>query len=591
VLKEVIEVFERKYREGSIPGNKDFYITKEHIPTDGDYIILHEKDDGFTADMPVKLKMDKKTRVIETTNLYFDFIQSADYMSKYLESNKAIADKNIHSNNYLTLFVKKENLFNGKITEETLTSYYEVFKEPYKKKYSKPQLRKAYEAMEQKYGKSNREKIEKIERWVKENLFHLAIENDNSYLKLFFYYDLEEYRKESEKYIITNIYNSADYNTLIDQIIYGVPNNNMGLNSKKPFLEQKTRKNSVPVLLSQEEVLLQKKFFDYLNNMAAKGKVNLYFSEDEIFPYDNQTNPDTDFCGYFIRVEKGIEPEIHDFDIITSYSNQIRPLKIKNVLRIKSSDLEYKTVYTLSELKKIIDSLLFRNYLSKNYFNEASKIRIYDENLKKNLLLARKSLFDWFYKGIDDDIWEVLKRSCLDLTKGSIYMGELWKDGGRARELFNIYISLMYYFEGRELVDNSLLDVEKLREKINQKKTGQLDSDEEYYFAVGQLTNYFLTLSKAKVKSHFLSKPILTSKSNEKIRSELKKLYFKYMYDIKLGKRFHNLYGMVCTYIVQNQEVNEDALLAGFLHSSLIYEVKDTQDNDEIVIDTEGETN
>jgi CRISPR-associated protein Csh1 len=170
-------------------------------------------------------------------------------------------------------------------------------------------------------------------------------------------------------------------------------------------------------------------------------------------------------------------------------------------------------------------------------------------------------------------------------------MGELWKDGGRARELFNIYISLMYYFEGRELVDNSLLDVEKLREKINQKKTGQLDSDEEYYFAVGQLTNYFLTLSKAKVKSHFLSKPILTSKSNEKIRSELKKLYFKYMYDIKLGKRFHNLYGMVCTYIVQNQEVNEDALLAGFLHSSLIYEVKDTQDNDEIVIDTEGETN
>lgn len=589
MLKELIEVFEKEYLEGSIPGNIDFYITREHIPADGDYIILHETDNGYMADSPIRIKTGKN-KEIETTHPYFDFIQSADYMSRYLESNKAIADKNIHSNNYLTLFVKKENLLNGKITDETLTSYYEVFKEPYKKKYTKPQLRKAYEAMEQKYGKSDKDKIGKIERWVKENLFHLDIENDSSYLKLFFFYDLEEYRKESEKYILTNIYNSADYNAVIDQIIYGVPNNNMGLNSKKPFLEQKTRKNSAPVLLSQEEVLLQKKFFDYLNNMATKGKVNLYFSEDGIFPLDNHTNPDVDFCGYFIHIEKGMEPEIHDFDIITRYSNQIRPLKIKNILRIQSSELEYRTVYTLSELKKIIDSLLFRNNLCKNYFTEAGKIRIYDENLKKNLLLARKSLFDWFFKGIDDNVWDVLKRSCLDLTKGSIYMGELWKDGGRARELFNFYISLKYYFEGRELMDNSLLDIEKLREKVNQVKTGRIESDEEYYFAVGQLTNYFLTLSKAKVKSHFLSKPILTSKSNEKIKSELKKLYVKYMYDIKVGRRFHNLYGMVCLYVVQNQEVNEDALLAGFLHSSLIYEVKDTDNKDEIEIDSEKET-
>ncbi len=591
MLKEVIEVFEKEYRKGSIPENKDYYITKDHIPADGEYIVLHETDNGFTADEPIIIKMDKKTKIIETTNPYFDFIQYADYMSRYLESNKSITtDKNIHSNNYLTLFVKKENLLNGKITQETLTSYYEVFKEPYKKKYTKAQLKKSYEALEEKYGKSDKDKIDKIERWVKENLFHLAKENDSGYLKLFFFQDLEEYRKESEKYTLTNIYNSADYNTVIDQIIYGVPNNNMGLNSKKPFLEQKSRKNSVPILLSQEEVLIQKKFFDYLNNIATKGKVNLYFSEEGILTLDNDTNPDLDFCGYFIRIEKGMEPEIHDFDIITSYSNQIKPLNIKNILKIQSSNLEYKTVYTLSELKKIIDSLLFRNKLSKNYFTEASKIRIYDEILKKNLLLTRKRLFDWFYKGIDDNVWDVLKRSCLDLTKGSIYMGELWKDGGRARELFNFYISLKNYFEGRELMDHSLLDVEKLRGKVNQVMTDRFESDEEYYFAVGQLTNYFLSLSKAKTKNHFLAKPILTSKSNEKIRSELKKLYVKYMYDIKLGRRFHNLYGMVCLYIVQNQQVNEDALLAGFLHSSLIYEVKDTDNKDEIKIDTEKET-
>lgn len=585
MLKDVIQMFEKEYIEGSTAGNKDYYITREHIPADGEYIIIRETDNGFEVADRVKIKYDKKTKTLEKTNQYFDFIQYADYMSRYLESNKAISDKNIHSNNYFTLFIKKENIFNGKVTEETLTNYYEVFKEPYKKKYSKPQLRKAYELLEEKYGRSDVGRIEKIEAWVKDNLFYFKVEEDKSYLKLFFFYDIEEYKKESEKYILTNVYNSADYNTLINDELYGVPNNNMGLNSKKPFLEQKSRKNTSPILLSQDEVLIQKKFFDYLNNMATKGLVNLYFGKEGIIPLDNQKAPGTDFSGYFLRIQKGMEPEIHDFDIITSYSNEIRPLKIKNILRIKQSDLVYETIHTLAKLKDIINSVLFKKFLSTNYFTEPQKISIYDEGLKKNLLLARTSLFNWFYKGIDDTVWEVLRKCSLDLIKGSIYRGELWKEGGRACEQFNLYISLKYYFEGRELMDNSILDVEKFREKVNKSVTARIESDEEFYFAAGQLANYFLTRSKAKVKNHFLSKPILSAKSNEKIKSELKKLYHKYSYDIKFNPKFNNMFAMVCLYTATKSKINEDALLAGYMHSSLIYESNKVSDSGDTVTD------
>lgn len=588
MLKDVIQIFEKVYIEKSTPDNKDFYVTREHIPADGDYYIVKETGTSFEVVDIIKIKYDKKTKTLEQTNQYFDFIQYADYMSRYLESNKAINDKNIHSNNYLTLFLKKENIFNGKVNEETLSNYYEVFKDPYKK-YSKAQLRSAYELLEEKYGKSDVDRIEKIEKWVKDNLFKLDLVEDKTYLKLFFLYDIEDYKKESEKYILTNIYNSADYNTLINGELYGVPNNNMGLNSKKPFLEQKTRKNTSPILLNQDEVLLQKKFFDYLNNMATKGLVNLYFGEQGIEPYTNQDSPETDFSGYFLRIQKGMEPEIHDFDIITSFSNEIKPLSVKNILRIKQSNLKYETIHTLSNLKDVINSVMFKKFLSTNFFTEPSKITIYDEGLKKNILLARTSLFNWFYKGIDDTVWDVLRKCSLDLIKCSIYRGELWKDGGRACEQFNLYISLKYYFEGRELMDNSILDVEKLREKVNQNVTGRIESDEEFYFAAGQLANYFLTLSKAKVKSHFLSKPILTAKTSDKIKSELKKLYHKYSHDIRFARRFNNLYAMVCLYSNSKSQINEDALLAGYLHSSLIYEAKKEADIDDISMDTDRE--
>lgn len=585
MLKDVIRIFEKEYVNGRKPDNQDFFITREHIPADGDYWIIGETENGFEVVDKLKIKYDKKKKTLDNTNQYFDFIQYADYMSRYLESNKAIGDKNIHSNNYLTLFMKKENLFNGKIMKETLANYYEVFRDPYKKKYSKTQLRKAFELLEDKYGKADVDRIDKIETWVKENLFQFEVEADKSYLKLFFLYDTEEYKKESEKYILANIYNSADYNTLIKGELYGVPNNNMGLNSKKPFLEQKSRKNTAPILLSQEEVLLQKKFFDYLNNMATKGHVNLYFGEDDVQTFDNLGTPESKFSGYFLRIQKGMEPEIHDYDVITSFNDEIRPICIKNVLRIKQSDLEYGTIHTLGNLKHIINSVLFKKFLLTNFFTEPGDITIYDEGLKKNLLLARRTLFNWFYKGIDDAVWALLKKCSLDLIKGSIYRGELWKDGGRACEQFNLYISLKYYFEGRELMNNSILDVDKLREKINQVTTGCIESDEEFYFAAGQLANYFLTLSKAKVKSHFLSKPILTAKTNEKIKEELKKLYHKYSYDIKFARRFNNLYGMVCLYTGGNSKVNEDALLAGYLHSSLIYESKKDTDIDNITMD------
>ncbi len=58
------------------------------------------------------------------------------------------------------------------------------------------------------------------------------------YCKLFFVWENEDktravYQQEGLRYLLPNLYNSNDFNRKQDGKILGLPNNNMGMNSKK----------------------------------------------------------------------------------------------------------------------------------------------------------------------------------------------------------------------------------------------------------------------------------------------------------------------------------------------------------------------
>ncbi|GAA0725868.1 hypothetical protein GCM10008905_21870 [Clostridium malenominatum] len=571
MLADVIKTFEKEYRNKG-----ENYIIDSYIPSDGEYVIVEPLEDDFRILEKVIIKQDKKTREIDKTNQYFDFICKADYMSKYIDSNKAIADKNIHSNNYLTFFVKKENIHNGKITNIIIENYYKILKNPLTK-YSKANAKKLFQEIEKKNGKSDERKIDRIESWIKNNIYNLVEKDskDKSYLKIFFKYDLEEYKKESEKYILTNIYNSNDFNVIIDGQIFGLPNDNMGLNAKKPYLENKSRKTQVPYLLSQEEVLMQKRLFDYLMTQVSIGNINIYLNEDKIKALPNDETLDEDFSGYYLRIKKGKEVEIHDFDTIGLYAPKIKPMKLRNVLELEKSRLEYTSINSIKGMKNIINEVFFSKFLMANYFTEAKDLSIKDNCLKRNLLISRTTLFSWFYKGNKNNVWKILNFSSLDLIKGSINNGYLLK----ASEQFNLRCSLSNYFQGGDNMADVLMDVKNsLREKINKNDTEFIENDKEYYFAVGQLVNYFISLSKGKNKVHSLANPIINAKSDERIKDELRRMYKKYNYTINTSnRRFRNLFAMVSAYEPETK-IEEDLIIAGYLHSSLIYEKSEKEE-------------
>ena len=115
-----------------------------------------------------------------------------------------------------------------------------------------------------------------------------------------------------------------------------------------------------------------------------------------------------------------------------------------------------------------------------------------------------------------------------------------------------------------------------LRNKVFSKDENKIDSDKEYFFAVGQLTSFLLSKSKGKNKPLSLANPIINAKNDEIIKTKLRQLFVKYNYDMDQDKdlRFKNLYSMIIGYEVEDK-INTDLIIAGYLNSNLIYEKKE----------------
>ncbi|MBC5997675.1 type I-B CRISPR-associated protein Cas8b/Csh1 [Romboutsia ilealis] len=573
MLHDCIEVFEKQLK---VSGDK--LIIDTYVPADGTYIIVSLIDGKFSIKEFFDIKYNKKLGELEgRANIYFEDICNYDYNSKLIDMNKPIDSKKIiHSNNYLSFFIKKESLSNEKLTQDIIDNYYKILSNPYLK-YTKPKAKEIYKYVEADLEYIDQDLLNKIKEWIKLNIFNLeelGIKiTGKDYLKVFFELPIEKYQTEGRRYLIPNIYNSNDFNEKLEEILYGLPNDNINLNSKKPYLENKTRKVKVPYLVNEKQVILQKKFFDYLMAQCSKGNVNIYIDEEKVRSYKNGEMPDSDFNGMYMRIKKGKEVEIHSYDIVTSYKFKLdKPFKFFNVLELGEKaifDENYGVCNDKKILQEIINNTLFSKYLVNNYYTESKDISIKDNIIKRNLLISRESIFDWIYKGNEKGIYEILNKTSLDLIKNSIKNGYIVK----ASHQYNLKCSLESYFKGGKSMGDIVYELKNnLREKINSGNTESFSSDEQYYFAIGQFVNYLLSKSKGKNKPHSLANPFINAKSNTVIKEKLRNLYKRYNYDIDMySKRVKNIYGMIVSYEPE-KKVDQDMIIAGYLHSNLIYE-------------------
>ena len=121
---------------------------------------------------------------------------------------------------------------------------------------------------------------------------------------------------------------------------------------------------------------------------------------------------------------------------------------------------------------------------------------------------------------------------------------------------------------------------ESIRSKINAESESyqSIESDEEYYYATGQLTAFFLSRSRTKKRNHSSFNTFLNCKNDKLLKEKLEILFKKYNYDIEAkSKRFNHLYNMVISY-QPDGTVLQNYMTAGYISYNLIYEKGDKKD-------------
>jgi len=540
MLLDIIDLIDFDLQKAVI----DNYSLKEGL-----YVCVGENIEYFIYKKPKKPNKDKdKLLYLEDLegNIRSDMYEwfcRRDYLSGILSTNKSIDSpkKKIHSNNYLSFFIKAKEW-----SEENKTYFDEkldVFKtfSQFKKKQEKEVIKtfKDYIFNEERLKdfETKKAKLFSLYNEIMEIITQKEILN---YVKLFFDEDIEKYKNESQIYYALKIYNKIETIHLIDNKIYGLSDFNMGLNQKKPFLEHKTKSPNLPFLVEKENIFQIKELFDYLH---TQNKKTIEFNSKN-FKIIITKQPNND------------QAEIIDFDIV-SKKEGFEKIVIKNFTLAKEKG-EYINELIFRDRDKFLgylNEILYQNTIFNNLHD-----KVYNklDNQLQNLIYLTRDLIKNYQKGDNYSLETLIKKFGFEFIQYQIKQGSISK----SKKILNLIISL----KGLEM---------NIEEKLNEieeaiKNSTTLNS-EDFYILTGQVIKFLLDKSNKSDKKADMIEPFLRANNAKKLKKEVEGLFFKYKHEIYLNSpKFNNALALVMAY-EGDEKIKKDKLLIGILTENIFY--------------------
>lgn len=587
MLEECLEIFKKNLDE-----DPDM-VLRGYIPKDGKYYLVTMKEKGpWEVSPSFKIKYDKKEKKIENQPLNYSFIRDLDFNSNLLNMNKSIDNKKaIHSSNYYSFFFK-ENIYEDKINKDAIERYFSILKNPLKK-YKDKNAKNLYLENEEKLGGVNVDEAEKIEKWLVENIDNKNIfdiyTSSKDYFKIFFVYEDEEktknaYQREQDRYLLTNLFNKNKYNIEVNGKTFGVSDDNLGINDKKPYLENLSRKVKQPYLISADVAKLQNLFFSYLSSSVKRGNNRIYFNTvNKEISFEKNKN----FIGFelFLYPEKN-EAAILDYNIYSKDFDDIE-IKINQYIEeylpenAKAEDIskredKYGLITEKKTLLNKIDSVFFYNYYQRNKYN-LENLNIKELNFKMIILNYGKSLEFAIINNKNKEIVRILNRLLEDSIKYSLLNDYKTK----AITQFNYYLSLKEYYEKKE--ENYMDFQENMKRKLESAGDISLEGDEEIFFAVGQVLRKLLNYSNIGDKNLTFIRNFLGGQKTSRIIENLEHLLVTYAHNISAKDvRLNRAVSQILVHKFDNKKAEDRWIIAGFLEESYLYgkKLSEGEEND-----------
>ena len=573
MIDEALEVFRKIYdKEG------EELVVSKHIPKDGTYILVNKKSGKIIETL--NISYDKKSKKINgELNQYYGYFRAFDYYSNLVDMNKPMdSKKTIHSNQIYSFFIKKDSIRENKLTKSIIEGYKKNLLNP-EEKYNSKEAKELYKNIAEKLSKIEKDIIEDIFLWIEDNVNENLLDNDNKkdYLKIFFVEDnldksLELFRNEHKRYLIPNIFNSNDYNKRIGETIYGLSNNNMGLNAKKAFLENKTRRISTPYLVNTDEILLQYAFYNYLLPEVKQGNYFIYFLENEIIPKTYKEGCPNG-AKYLLNASYSKDVDIKNFNVISKNNDEEIIINFKEILHQKKKDTDEIEYGNLNKEKMMnnINKILFYNSLLGNFLLNDGDLDIKDIEVKKLLMKYRNSFYKWFYLNDEAEVKKNIRKIYLDAVMVAIGNGHFFK----ASQQLDFGFCLEKYFYGKSELMEEIMNVKEvfLNHTLSE-EDWEFSNDEEYFFAVGQILAYINYMRNSKAKSLNFIKQLTFVKNIDVLKEKIKKIVISYSHIFETkNKKINRTISNISLY--QPKEIRIDILLAGFTADIIFFKKRE----------------
>ena len=573
MIDEALEVFKKIYdKEG------EKLVVNKHIPKDGTYILVSIKSGKIIEKL--NIFYDKKAKKVDGEfNQYYSYIRAFDYYSNLVDMNKPMdPKKTIHSNQIYSFFIKKDSIREHKLTKSIIEGYKKNLLNP-EEKYNSKEGKELYKNIAEKLPKIEKDVVEDIFLWIEDNVNENLLENDNKkdYLKIFFVEEdldksLEVFKNEHKRYIIPNIFNSNDYNKKIGETIYGLSNNNMGLNAKKAFLENKTRRVSTPYLVNTYEILLQYAFYNYLLPEVKQGNYFIYFLENEIIPRTYKEGCPNG-AKYLLNASYSKDVDIKNFNVISKNSSEEISINFKEILHQKKKDTDEIEYGNLNREKMMnnINKILFYNFLLGNFLLNDGDLDIKDIEIKKLLMKYRNAFYKWFYLNDEAEVKKNIRKIYLDAVMVAIGNGHFFK----ASQQLDFGFCLEKYFYGKSELMEEIMNVKEvfLNHTLSEEEWEFLN-DEEYFFAVGQILAYINYMRNSKAKSLNFIKQLTFVKNIDVLKEKIKKIVISYSHIFETkNKKINRTISNISLY--QPKEIRIDILLAGFTADIIFFKKRE----------------
>jgi len=573
LIDEALEVFKKIYdKEG------EKLVVSKHIPKDGTYILVNKKSGKIIETL--NISYDKKNKKINgELNQYYGYVRAFDYYSNLVDMNKPMdPKKTIHSNQIYSFFIKKDSIRENKLTKSIIEGYKKNLLNP-EEKYNSKEAKELYKNIAEKLPKIEKDIVEDIFLWIEDNVNENLLENDNKkdYLKIFFVEEdldksLEVFKNEHKRYIIPNIFNSNDYNKKIGETIYGLSNNNMGLNAKKAFLENKTRRVSTPYLVNTDEILLQYAFYNYLLPEVKQGNYFIYFLENEIIPRTYKEGCPNG-AKYLLNASYSKDVDIKNFNVISKNSSEEININFKEILHQKKKDTDEIEYGNLNREKMMnnINKILFYNFLLGNFLLNDGDLDIKDIEIKKLLMKYRNAFYKWFYLNDEAEVKKNIRKIYLDAVMVAIGNGHFFK----ASQQLDFGFCLEKYFYGKSELMEEIMNVKEvfLNHTLSEEEW-EFSNDEEYFFAVGQILAYINYMRNSKAKSLNFIKQLTFVKNIDVLKEKIKKIVISYSHIFETkNKKINRTISNISLY--EPKEIRIDILLAGFTADIIFFKKRE----------------